>query len=257
MNLVVGVLLMIIIFLPREEFVTPVISGFQEFSTVDGENGLQAGDEILKVDGQRVFVQSDFSMLLSLNPSDHHDLVVRRNGEKILLDDLFMEKHVALDGNGERTMRYGINFSTEKATFGNKLSHGWNQSLNAVRMVWLSLKMLFTGQVGMNDMTGPVGIVDSMSTVAEQSDSASAALLNMTFFGGFIAINLGVMNMLPFPALDGGRVFALIVTTAIEKITRRKLNPKYEGYIHAAGMILLLALMAIVMFNDVYRIFAR
>ena len=168
-----------------------------------------------------------------------------------------MEKHVALDGNGERTMRYGINFSTEKATFGNKLSHGWNQSLNAVRMVWLSLKMLFTGQVGMNDMTGPVGIVDSMSTVAEQSDSASAALLNMTFFGGFIAINLGVMNMLPFPALDGGRVFALIVTTAIEKITRRKLNPKYEGYIHAAGMILLLALMAIVMFNDVYRIFAR
>ena len=79
----------------------------------------------------------------------------------------------------------------------------------------------------------------------------------MLSLGGFIAINLGVMNMLPFPALDGGRVFALIVTTAIEKITRRKLNPKYEGYIHAAGMILLLAFMAFITLKDVWTLIVR
>ena len=257
MNLVVGFLLMVIFCLPTEKVVVPEIAEFQDFSTVDGEHGLQVGDEILKVDGRSVIVQSDFSMFLSMNPSDTHDIVVRRNGEKVALNDLLMEKHETLDDNGNPVYLYGIMFNTKELDFGDKIAYGWKQSVNAVRMVWLSLKMLFTGQVGMNDMTGPVGIVDSMSSVAEQSGSASAALLNMTFFGGFIAINLGVMNMLPFPALDGGRVFALIVTTAIEKITRRKLNPKYEGYIHAAGMILLLALMAIVMFNDVYRIFAR
>ena len=76
-------------------------------------------------------------------------------------------------------------------------------------------------------------------------------MLNILFFGGFIAVNLGVMNLLPIPALDGGRVVSLLLTTGIEKITGKKLNPKYEGYVHGAGMILLLALMAFIMLKDV------
>jgi len=70
-------------------------------------------------------------------------------------------------------------------------------------------------------------------------------------------VNLGIMNMLPIPALDGGRIFLLLVTWVVETVTRKKLNPKYEGYIHAAGMVLLLALMAFVMFNDILRIVKR
>ena len=72
-----------------------------------------------------------------------------------------------------------------------------------------------------------------------------------------IAINLAIMNMLPIPALDGGRVFLLIVTVIIEGITRKKLNPKYEGYIHLVGMVLLLGLMAFVLFNDISRIVTK
>jgi len=75
------------------------------------------------------------------------------------------------------------------------------------------------------------------------------------YFGAFIAINLGVMNLLPIPALDGGRIVGLALTTGIEKVTKKKLDPKYEGYVHAAGMILLLVLMAVIMFKDIFAIF--
>ena len=91
----------------------------------------------------------------------------------------------------------------------------------------------------------------------QASDSKVTALLNMLYFGGFIAINLAVMNLLPIPALDGGRIVCLLITVVVEAITKKKINPKYEGYLHGAGMILLLALMAIIMFKDVIFLFKR
>ena len=104
-------------------------------------------------------------------------------------------------------------------------------------------------------MSGPVGIVQQMSTVAEESPTTMDAVLNLLYFGAFIAINLAVMNLLPFPALDGGRVVGLLLTTGAEKITRRKIDPKYEGYLHGAGMVFLLGLMAIIMFKDIFVLF--
>ena len=74
----------------------------------------------------------------------------------------------------------------------------------------------------------------------------------MLYFGGFIAINLAVMNLLPIPALDGGRVVGVLVTTLVETVTRKKVDPKYEGYLHGAGMLLLLGLMALIMFKDIF-----
>ena len=127
--------------------------------------------------------------------------------------------------------------------------------MNTVRMVRLSLQMLFNGQAGFKDLSGPVGIVQQMSTVAEASATWVDALINMLYFGGFIAINLAVMNLLPIPALDGGRVVGVLLTTAVEGITKKKVNPKYEGYLHGAGMILLLGLMAVIMFKDIFVLF--
>jgi regulator of sigma E protease len=94
-----------------------------------------------------------------------------------------------------------------------------------------------------------------MTDVATSSATWLDAMLNLRYFGAFLAVNLAVMNLLPIPALDGGRVVALLLTTGIEAIIRRKINPKYEGYIHAAGMILLLVLMGVIMFKDVIFIF--
>ncbi|MBQ8359908.1 MAG: site-2 protease family protein [Oscillospiraceae bacterium] len=255
MNFVAGLLILLIVYMPAKQFVLPVIESFESFSTVTGENGLQPGDEILEVDGEKIYVQSDFSMILSLNPGDVHDLVVNRNGSKVYLDDFRMEKHEVTDENGNTQMLYGMNFSIADADPGMKLAYVWKSALNTVRSVRLSLQMLLTGQAGLTDMTGPVGIVQIMSDTAAASDTTADAVLNMLYFGGFIAINLAVMNMLPIPALDGGRVLALLLTTAVEGITKKKIDPKYEGYIHGAGMILLLGLMAVIMFKDIFMIF--
>ena len=255
MNFLVGVLLMVIISLPVRQTVVPVISSFEEYATVNGSEGLQVGDRVLKVDGERLYTQSDFSLILSLNPGDTHDLVVERNGQKVTLNNLKMEKHPVTDENGNTNMLFGMNFTIVNLSIGDRLHYGWMQSLDSVRLVRLSLKMLLTGQAGLSDMSGPVGIVQQMSVVADASPSRFAALMNLLYFGGFIAINLAVMNLLPIPALDGGRVFCLLLTAAVEGITHKKINPKYEGYIHGTGMILLLALMAVVMFKDIFVLF--
>lgn len=255
MNFVAGLLIMVIVFMPVKQLVTPVIDSFESYSTVSGEQGLQAGDRILEVDGEKIYVQSDFGMLLSLNQGDVHDLVVERNGSKVYLNDFVMQRHEVKDEQGNTQMLYGMNFTQIDATFSDKVQYAWNNTINVIRSVRLSLQMLISGQAGIGDMTGPVGIVQIMSDTAQASDTTLDAVLNMLYFGAFIAINLAVMNMLPIPALDGGRVVALLLTTGIEAVTRKKINPKYEGYIHAAGMVLLLGLMAVIMFKDIFTIF--
>jgi len=255
MNFITGVVLMAIVFLPANYAVAPVIDSFAEYATVDGENGLQPGDRILELDGEKIYVQSDFSLILSLHPGNIHDLVVERNGEKVILDDFLMERHEVVSENGIKQMMFGMNFTLEELDFAGKLRYAWLQSLDTVRMVRLSLQMLLSGQAGLADMSGPVGIVQMMSETAEASETSMDALLNLLYFGAFIAINLAVMNLLPIPALDGGRVVGLLITTAVEAVTRKKIDPKYEGYLHGIGMIALLGLMAIIMFKDILFLF--
>ena len=233
MNFLIGVVLMVIVVLmvsvclPGKQTAVPVIASFEDYATVNGENGLQAGDRIVEVDGEKLYSYSDFSMILSLNPGDVHDITVRRNGEKVVLKDFLLEKHEVTLENGSTGLRYGINFTLSTPNFWEKLGMAWNQSLDTVRMVRLSLQMLLGGKVGIKDMSGPVGIVSEMSKVAAASDSKVTALLNMLYFGGFIAINLAVMNLLPIPALDGGRIVCLLITVVVEAITKKKINPKY------------------------------
>lgn len=254
MNFLMGIALMAVVFLPVKRAVVPVIAGFEPFATVNREGGLQAGDRILEVDGEKIYVQSDFNLILNLNPGDTHDLKVERNGETVELPNFLMEKHQSSDG---KTMLYGMNFEVRDLTVLQRLQNAWNQSLDTVRLVRLSLQMLLRGQAGLSDMTGPVGIVQQMSVVADASPTKVDALLNMLYFGAFIAINLAVMNLLPIPALDGGRIVGLLITTAVEAVTHKKVNPKYEGYLHGAGMVLLLGLMGIIMFKDIFVLFKR
>ena len=254
MNFLIGIALIVAVYLPVQQVVDPVIASFEEFATVDDGDGLQVGDRIVAIDGEKVFVYSDFSMLLSLNPGDFHDIEVERGNQRVLLSDFYMERHEVPQENGSKQLLYGMNFSLKEMNFSEKLEYAWLQCMDTVRLVRLSLGMLLSGQAGLQDMSGPVGIVQQMSDVAQSSATTLDALLNMLYFGAFIAINLAVMNLLPIPALDGGRVVGLLLTTAVEAVTHRKINPKYEGYLHGAGMIFLLGLMAIIMFKDIFVI---
>lgn len=194
-------------------------------------------------------------MLLSLSGSHIHDLVVERDGNKLSLPGVDMSRHPFVNEKGEAGESIGLNFASETLSFGGKLKRAWNQSLDTVRMVRLSLNMLFSGQAGLKDMSGPVGIVQQMSIAADSAPNALLAVMNLLYFGGFIAINLAVMNLLPIPALDGGRVVCLLLTVGAEAITGKKINPKYEGWLHSAGMMLLLGLMAVIMFKDIFVLF--
>ncbi|MBQ2927534.1 MAG: site-2 protease family protein [Oscillospiraceae bacterium] len=254
MNFVFGVILMIAIYLPAQQVAEPVIDSFEPFATVNGTDGLQEGDRIVEVDGEKIYVYSDFSMILNLNPGEFHDLVVERQGKQVVLDNFRMEKHEVPQEDGTVKQLFGMNFARQDLTLPDKIDYAWRQCLDTVRMVRLSLQMLLGGKAGIRDLSGPVGIVQQMSVVADNSPNRVTALLNMLYFGAFIAINLAVMNLLPIPALDGGRVVGLLLTTAAEAVTRKKIDPKYEGYLHGAGMIFLLGLMAVIMFKDIFVI---
>ena len=255
MNFLMGVVLVMILYMPVEKVVEPVIASFESFATVNGEQGLQVGDRILELDGEKIYVYSDLSLILSLNPGDYHDLVVERDGRKVEFSDFHLEKHETIRKDGSVKEMFGMNFTLQQLTFAGKIRYVWHQCLDMARMVRLSLRMLLTGEAGLADMSGPVGIVQQMSTVAHESSTTREAFRNMLYFGAFIAINLAVMNLLPIPALDGGRVVGLLITTAVESVTHKKINPKYEGYLHGAGMVFLLALMAVVMFKDIFYLF--
>ena len=255
MNFLSGLVLLGIFYGPWPQFVVPQVEAVEPESCMAGY--LEPGDRLYKLDGEKIYDTSDFELLLTLNPRDTHELVVKRQGEKVTYSNLVIEKREITEENGKQALRYGFNYSIRKASVPALLDQVWRTAANTVRMVRLSLKMLFTGQAGIKDLGGPVMIVDMMAQTANSSEDSYQALMSLVYFGAFLGINLAVMNLLPIPALDGGRVVCLIITETIQAFTHKKVDPKYEGYINAGGMILLLGLMGIIMFKDIFVLFTR
>lgn len=250
-NFLIGFLMVLLIVAIGFSMIpTAQISGIEEgrpFAEV-----LQTGDRFYSVDGYRVFVSDDVTMLLGRDSDGVHDLVIVRDGEKLELQNVAMAKdHVYESGS----VGYGFSLKAEKKNLWNVLSYSFSESVNFGRMVWMSLADLFSGRAAVSEVSGVVGIVGTVAEVGSQSESVGLGLLNVLYLFAFIAINLGVMNLLPVPALDGGRVVCLLVTAAAEKLLRRKIDPKYEAYLHGAFMILLLLLMVLLVFKDVIFLF--
>ena len=254
MNLLTGIVIYCLLFLPQQQIIEPAIVEFTDCCTFNREDGLQLDDVILQIDGEKIYSNSDISTLLSFSPDGVHDLVIEREGQTLVFED-FPMTHLHENEDGTTYRHYGFAIGkVVDASFGDRVEYVWNTCLDNIRMVRLSLQMLFTGRAGIQDMSGPVGIVSQMSDIAESSETTMLAFLNLLSVCAFIAINLAVMNLLPIPALDGGRIVALLITVAIEKAIGRKIDSNYEGYIHGAGLILLLGLMAVIMFKDIFVI---
>lgn len=252
-NFLAGMLLILSLFAASTGYVSTTLSGFVDGFPCQGETMLQAGDEIVSIDGSAVLLYSDISTLLNRGNGKTHDIVVRRDGEKIVLNDLPLTPR-EYQVEGKKVTMYGLYFQSKEATFGSKLRLGLANSVDFVRMIWWSLEDLFTGAVGFSALSGPIGIVDAMGQMAESASGVRQAVDNLLYFAAFLAINLGVMNLLPIPALDGGRVFFLILNGLAALLFRRRIPAKYEGYVHFGGLVLLLGLMVVVAFQDVYRI---
>ena len=254
MNFLAGLIIIFCLYAPADGFYQPVISGFAEGCPLESAEGLQTGDRILSIDGERVYIYSDISLLMNLNKTGTFDLTVERDGQKMQLRDFAMERRTYIDQNGREYTGYGMFFGAEEADFGDKLAYTWNNAVDFVRLVRLSLRMLFTGQAGLKDLSGPVGIVSTMVQVGEQAATTRAAVENIAYIGALVAVNLAVMNLLPLPALDGGRIFFLLVNAVAMLLFKKKIPAKYENYIHFAGLILLLALMVVLVFSDVGKL---
>ena len=252
MNLVLGIVLILIMYAGAQAFVTPTIDHFMDGCPYEGADAMQPGDTFYSIDGQRIYLVSDVSSFL-IRGDGVYDIVMLRDGEKVELKDFALTTKTYAEYADEGP-KYGFVFGYTEATFGAKLEYTWDTTLEFSRLVWLGLGDLINGRVGLKDMSGPVGIVDMINEVGQQAESAKAAADNLLYISAFIAINLAIMNMLPIPALDGGRVFLMIVTVIIEAVSRKKLDPKYEGYIHLGGMVVLLGLMALVMYNDIAKL---
>ena len=244
MNFLIGFLIVLAVTRPNGPnggYIVSTLADVDPASTAAGE--LQAGDEILSVDGYRILVRTDFEMALSRGADTTYEVTVWRDGEKLTLPAVRLE--AAVEGEDGRKM-IGLTFAEQPDSIGMHLSMAARTSVNYARLVWVSLGMLVSGQVGVDQLSGPVGVASVMATTASYSLAAFLQLV------AFISINLGVMNLLPLPALDGGRLVFLI----IEGIRRKPVPPQYEGYIHAAGLMLLLALMVYVTGQDIVRIVA-
>lgn len=209
--------------------------------TVDGQkvaeyNGLKSKDKIVKIDGKRVFYYSDVYYLLSRDSGGASDLTIERGGERIELNNVEMPFNT-------------ITMLGVDKTAGTVFKDTFKDSISICRMVWLSLFDLITGKYSVKDVSGPVGVVDYVSDAAQTSVKTAdySGLLSMM---ALITINIGLFNLLPVPALDGGRLVFLL----IELVRRKPVNQKYEALVHGIGMVALLLFMAAITFKDIYSL---
>ena len=224
----------------------PVISGTVEGYPADVA-GMQEGDEILKLNNKRIHVWREVTYYNMFHPGEEVTITFERDGERHEITITPQQ-----DENGNYLMGVTSPASYQKANVFTALKYGAYEVKFWVSTTVESLKMLITGVVGADQLSGPVGIVDVVDDTYQESKQYGflVVMLSMLNIGILISANLGVMNLLPIPALDGGRLVFLIV----EAIRGKRVPPEKEGIVHGIGMVLLLALMAYVLFNDVMRL---
>lgn len=246
MNLILGLILSVILTLVNGYGVSSKIVYFSD-DAVSPRYGLQLEDTIVKINDVSIFSVQDITYQLGNDEDGKFDFVVKRNGETINLNDVQFDFETDPE-TGKNVLRYDFKVLREDITISNLFPYAFKNALYYGRVVLMSLGDIIKGKYGVNDLQGPVGIVTVVSNVAEKSGFDISFLLDIATL---ITINIGIFNLLPIPALDGGRFVFLL----IEAIRRKQLKAETEGIIHFVGFALLLLLMVVVTFNDIKKIF--
>lgn len=252
-NFLAGFLIVLCLFTAMGSYTVPVVRDFMDGFPCAGEDGLLVGDRILEIEGEKIFVYADVSPALRAAGEGPKDLVVERDGQRVALPALPLDLQ-DYEVGGQTVAMYGLYFDREAVSPLGVLRQSWNTCLYFARAVWSGLAMLVNGQVGLEDMSGPVGIVSYLGEAGSQSSTVSGGVQNVCYLMGLVAVNLALMNLLPIPALDGGRIFFLLLKEGWWLLTRRPLNPKYEAYLHAGGFVLLMLLMVVITFSDILKL---
>lgn len=234
MNLLTAMLLLVVIATWAGQPTTTinkVIDGSPAY-----EAGLQKGDEILGIDGKRIDEWNDLLTVVGQTKNDTVSFELDRDGKKMTI-----QSRVEYDEQAQRN-KVGVS-----PVFKHSLAEG---TVNGVKntgkmtvMMYDILKKLVTGEVSVKELSGPVGIVYAVN------DSAKAGVIYVIYLSALLSLNLAIMNLLPLPALDGGRLLFLV----IRKFTGKRMTDEMEGKVHFIGIVLLLLLMVYVTWNDIVR----
>ena len=242
MNLILGFILMLAVVLIQGPVATTTIGEFDENAL--SATHLQVGDEILEVDGTRVRSGNEVLYEIMNQGYEPIDILVKRNGSKILVEDVVFP---TFEDQGVTFGDMDFQVLLEERTFLNTISQTFTRSVSTVKMVVDSLVGLLSGRFGIDAMSGPIGVAEVVG------EAAKTSALSFLYIVTVLTINLGVFNLIPFPALDGGRFLFLI----IEGIRRKPINRNVEAYINFAGIVLLFGLMIFISFKDVLKLFFR
>jgi regulator of sigma E protease len=241
----VGAVIMILSIGVDKPIIAEMMDGYPAY-----EAGVRAGDEVISMNGRNIGVYRDVSLYVQLHQGETVDLVYARDGQRYettIVPKMGEDGYYLMGITGGAYSKCGNPLEVIKYA-GAEVGY-W------IHVVFDSLKMMVSDQVGREDVGGPVRIVGMMGDVYEESAAIGgfAVFINMLNMVIFLSANLGVMNLLPIPALDGGRLFIML----IEVVTRKRVPEKIEGYIHTAGFMLLMGLMVFILFNDISLMFFR
>ena len=244
-NLIMGAIIVAVMLSQTNLIGLPQIHSFEENSV--SSQYLQAGDEIKKINGKKVYSEYDLSFLMARDKDGIIDFTVEREGEKVELNGVPFQTMKNQDGT--ITIIYDFIIRGVEPGFLSVTKNAVLESVSIGRIVWISLLDLVTGQYGLSDLSGPIGTVSYIADAAQIATQQTDYTYLFTLMA-MIAINIGLFNLLPLPALDGGRLFFL----AIEFVFKKPVPAKYEGWVHAVGMVLLLLLMAVISLSDILRL---
>lgn len=240
MNLLLGFVLVVALVSSSELMGTTTVARFDD-NAVSAASGLQAGDVIKSIDGMRVYTSTDVSTGLSRSADSTVEMDVVRNGEKLSLDVSFD----TTEENGTQFIKMDFWLLGNEKTFLVVVENSLATFISYIRMVFLSVADIISGRFGLSDLSGPVGAVSAVSTAVKTGSGMGLRLMAL------LTINVGLFNLFPIPALDGWRFFMLLG----EALFKKKLPPKWEYAVNAAGLAVLLGIMVIVTFSDVTKLF--
>lgn len=248
MNIILGLLMTLTMVLQQPYYASTTVSVFDENAVTS--DYIQVGDKLEEIDGYPIWNSMDIAFALGTCKNYEPNIKVNRNGQSIDLGNVPLYTY---DNNGKTTIARDFYVEPVDKNFLSVCGETIGQTVSTVRMVYASLVGLVTGKFGFNEMSGPVGVASAITTVASQGLESSFldAFNNILYVMMILTINLGIFNLLPVPALDGGRLLFLL----IELVRRKPVPQKYEGVIHGIGFALLMVFMLAVTFNDIVRLF--
>ncbi len=238
MNLILGLVILFVINIGNSYVPVNTIAVFDEQATSQ-ESGLQIGDELIKIDGKRVYTDYDISTLMLMSSSSDIDFTVKRDGEIIEIEKVHFE---TVTESGTDYLDIDFKIGVKDNNILRTISYSFKEAVSLTRSVWLSLMQLITGRVSFTQLSGPVGVGEVVNNVVKIDFS------RIYLLAALLTINVGIFNLLPLPALDGGRLFFMI----IELIFRRPVPAKVEAGIHTVGLVLLMGLMVVITLKDIW-----